>query len=200
MSHKDIWFNGFIWEDAAHVPKSCYHVLSLCFFGCLAQMCIWYRLCLWDHTAYTHIRNTAGSAQMSESLADRREYQCPGLKPWVRAVLIASACTTSGTKKPAWVYSWCLWLCCFFTLLTKCCPNTHSRLTSSTWGGYTIVFHCKSCTASWRRMQMLEAGMDHMEVPGVTQLFLRRMIWVECTSLVEVKTAAGSGFMSCSGC
>lgn len=47
---------------------------------------------------------------------------------------------------------------------------------------------------------MLEAGMDHMEVQRVTQLFLHRMIWIECISSIEVKTAAGSGFMSRQGC
>lgn len=55
-----------------------------------------------------------------------------------------SACSTSGTKKPVWVYPWCLQLCCFFTLLAKSCPNTHSTLSSSTWG-CTMFFHSKSC-------------------------------------------------------
>lgn len=71
---------------------------------------------------------------------------------------IARARATSGTKRPVWVYYWCLQLCCFFTLLAKSCPNTHSSLTSSTrrenggsvrggggvGGGYAIFFHCKS--------------------------------------------------------
>lgn len=83
---------------------------------------------------------------------------------------IARACATSGTKRPVWAYYWCLQLCCFFTLLAKSCPNTHSSLTSSTRrenggtvrgggeGGYVIFFHCKSCplleevskAASWQ--------------------------------------------------
>lgn len=85
-------------------------------------------------------------------------------RQWECIEVHLQACSTSGTKKPVWVYPRCLQLCCFFTLLAKSCPNTHSRLTSSTWGEKNaIFFHCKSCPRYQGRraeQQKLEAGMD----------------------------------------
>lgn len=73
------------------------------------------------------------------------------------ATLTACACSTSGTKKSVWIYPRCLQRCCFFTLLAKSRPNTHSRLTSSTWGENILYFSTVNPTPGG------EAGMGKLK-------------------------------------
>ncbi len=175
------------------------------------------------------IQNTAGSrSNLSAQMQGEPSWWTGGgtvvAVYWVTArclagaALIVCACSTSGTKKPVWVYPWCLQLCCFFTLLAKSCSNTHSRLTSSTWGKkYTIFFHCKSCpqyqgevgrktkAESWHGS---EGDKRVAAAQGVAERETVVSLWESCPVWwLEMayefswgQNSWGSGIMSCQGC
>lgn len=89
--------------------------------------------------------------------AEVKESSSSKLQGLAGATLTACACSTSGTKKSVWIYPRCLQRCCFFTLLAKSRPNTHSRLTSSTWGENILYFSTVNPTPGG------EAGMGKLK-------------------------------------
>lgn len=89
--------------------------------------------CQRAHTRFLQKRcvitqSDAGGAQ----LMDRQLEGWDRGASWSAAVLCAAQSAPAShleTKRPVWVHQRCLQLCCFFTLLAKCCLNTHSSLT-----------------------------------------------------------------------